>query len=208
MYMDKKYRLSDAATYLGYNKVYLQSLDRRGILVAHRTRTSQRYYLESELDEFLHKEPTEKTEPRIVVAYCRVSSSNQKPDLKNQRSVIEDFCIAKGYSDVQYVEEIGGGLNFNRKLFCSIISSIMRHEISVLVVAHKDRLCRFGFELIKYIAEQNGTKIDILNTEKMSPEKEMVTDLMTIIHCFSSRLYGLRNYRKALKTALENKEQK
>lgn len=200
--MDQKYKLSAAAKYLGYNKVYLQALDRKGILPARRTETNQRYYLKSDLDKFLHT-PEIDTETRTIVAYCRVSSPAQKPDLKNQRRVIEDYCIAKGYTNVEYINEVGGGLNFKRKQFCRLITDIMNKKISVLVVAHKDRLCRFGFELVKFIAEQNGTTIDVLNTEKMSPEKELVTDLMTIVHCFSSRLYGLRNYRKSLNKALK-----
>ena len=80
----------------------------------------------------------------------------------------------------------------------------MSGNVSVLVVAHRDRLCRFGFELLQYIADENGTRIEVLNTEKMSPEKEMVTDLMTLVHCFSSRLYGLRNHRRSLDQALKS----
>lgn len=201
--MEQKFKLSEAAKYLNYNKIYLQYLDRSGSLVAHRTKTHRRYYLKSELDAFLNDTPVLDTN-RKIIAYCRVSSNNQKPDLINQRSVIETYCIAKGYSNVEYVNEIGGGLNFHRKEFCRIISEIMQGNVSTLVIAHTDRLCRFGFELVEYIATQNNTRIEVLNTEKMSPEKELVTDLMTIIHCFSSRLYGLRNYRKSLKKALES----
>lgn len=201
--MDKKMKLSAAAKYVGYNKVYMQELDRRGVLKAHRNKNNRRYYLQSELDVFLNDEHTEDEEQRHIIAYCRVSSANQRPDLKNQRSVMEDYCIAKGYSGVEYIEEIGGGLNFRRKKFCRIVSEIMSGHVSVLVVAHRDRLCRFGFELLQYIADENGTRIEVLNTEKMSPEKEMVTDLMTIVHCFSSRLYGLRNYRRSLDQALK-----
>lgn len=201
--MEQKYKLSAAAKYIGYNKVYLQSLDRKGILTARRTETNQRYYLKSDLDAFLQT-PVVDTESRIIVAYCRVSSPSQRSDLNNQRRVIEEYCIAKGYANVEYITEVGGGLNFTRKHFCKLITDIMNKKISVIVVAHKDRLCRFGFELVKYIAEQNGTTIDVLNTEKTSPEKELVTDLMTIVHCFSSRLYGLRNYRKSLNKALKS----
>lgn len=205
--MDKKYKLSAAADYLGYNKVYLQALDRTGTLPARRTDTNRRYYLKSDLDKFLHNSENEEN-ARCIVAYCRVSSPAQKPDLVNQRNVIEEYCIAKGYANVEYISEIGGGLNFNRKQFCRLLIDIMSKKIAILVVAHKDRLCRFGFELVKFIAEQNGTKIDVLNTEKMSPEKELVTDLMTIVHCFSSRLYGLRNYRKSLNRALKDEVSK
>lgn len=200
--MEKKYKLSAAAAYIGYNKVYLQTLDRTGILPARRTDTNRRYYLKSDLDKFLHREDVNHPS-RSIVAYCRVSSNGQKPDLINQRRVIEDYCVSKGYANVEYITEIGGGLNFRRKQFCKLLSDMMAGKISVLVVAHKDRLCRFGFELVKYIAEESGTEIDVLNTEKMSPEKELVTDLMTIVHCFSSRLYGLRNYRKSLKKVLQ-----
>lgn len=70
-------------------------------------------------------------------------------------------------------------------------------------VAHKDRLSRFGFDLIEIICKKHGTEIEILTNDKCSPEEEMVRDLMTIIHCFSSRLYGLRNYRKELKEKLK-----
>lgn len=198
-------KLKKAAEYIGYNPIYLQSLDRRGILAAHRTATGRRYYLKSDLDAFLNATPP--ISDRKILAYCRVSSANQKPDLLNQRRVIEDYCVARGYSNVEYITEIGGGLNFKRPAFRKLISDIIEKKVGVLILAHKDRLCRFGFDFAQYIADINGTKIDILNTEKMSPEKEMVTDLMTIIHCFSSRLYGLRNYRKSLKKALESSKE-
>jgi predicted site-specific integrase-resolvase len=72
-----------------------------------------------------------------------------------------------------------------------------------LVLAHKDRLARFGFEWFEHYARFNDCEVLVLNQERLSPEQEMVQDLMTIIHCFSSRLYGLRNYKKKLKEALE-----
>jgi predicted site-specific integrase-resolvase len=138
----------------------------------------------------------------VAVAYCRVSSQAQKPDLVNQRNVISQFCVAKGLANVEYIEEIGGRLNFKRPKFLNLVDRISASEIEVLVLAHKDRLARFGFELLRHLCEQHGCKLLIINDEKLSPEREMVEDLMTIIHCFSSRLYGLRNYKKALKTAL------
>jgi predicted site-specific integrase-resolvase len=125
------------------------------------------------------------------------------PDLKNQRAVIEEFCIARGLANVEYVEEVGGGLNFKRKEFLRLIDLITSGQISTLIIAHKDRLVRFGFELIEHLCLENKVELLIINSEKLSPEAEMVQDLMTIIHCFSSRLYGLRNYRKSLKEALK-----
>jgi predicted site-specific integrase-resolvase len=133
-----------------------------------------------------------------------VSSAAQKPDLKNQRSVVEDFCAARGLSGTEFIEEIGGGLNFKRKKFLMLVSAIVAGEVGVLVLAHKDRLVRFGYDLLEFLCVQRGCKLLVINSEKLSPEQEMVQDLMTIIHCFSSRLYGLRNYRKSLKEALAN----
>lgn len=75
--------------------------------------------------------------------------------------------------------------------------------MGVIIIAHKDRLARFGFEHVEWECSNAGCKILVLNNEQLSPEQEMVQDLMTIIHCFSSRLYGLRSYKKSLKEALK-----
>ena len=137
------------------------------------------------------------------VAYCRVSSAAQKPDMKNQRRVLEEFTAARGLTNVEWVEEVGGGLNFERKRFLEIMDRIGRSEIGVLVVAHKDRLVRFGYKWFEHYCKKHECEILVLNNESLSPEQEMVQDLMTIVHCFSSRLYGLRSYKKKLKEALE-----
>jgi predicted site-specific integrase-resolvase len=203
--MDDHLTLRHAASYLGFNLKTLQLWDRKGILKSHRTQTNRRYYIKAELDLFLNKKyklPQQQME-REVIAYCRVSSRNQMIDLKNQRKVLEDFCYSKGFSNVSFIEEVGGGLNFKRKEFISIIDKINQGKVLKLIIAHKDRLTRFGFELIEHFCSANSVELLILNSERLSPEQEMVQDLMTIIHCFSSRLYGLRNYRKALKESLK-----
>jgi predicted site-specific integrase-resolvase len=94
-------------------------------------------------------------------------------------------------------------LNFKRKKFLELMDAIGRGEIRTLIVAHKDRLVRFGYEWFEHYARINGCEIMVLNQERLSPEQEMVQDLMTIVHCFSSRLYGLRNYRKKINEALK-----
>jgi predicted site-specific integrase-resolvase len=116
---------------------------------------------------------------------------------------LEDFCASRGLAGVEFVEEIGGGLNFKRKKFNTIMDAVVRDEVNALVIAHKDRLCRFGFEWFERLCQQHGCEVFILNNESLSPEEEMVQDLMTIVHCFSSRLCGLRNYRKKLKEVLQ-----
>jgi putative resolvase len=189
-----------AAAYVKRHPKTLQGWDRDGSLTAHRTTSGRRYWLRADLDRYLGRTSAEK--PRFAVAYCRVSSQAQRPDLKNQRAIVEQFCVASGLANVEYIIEIGGGLNFKRKHFLALIDRILTGEISAVIVAHKDRLTRFGFDLLKHLCESHSCELFVLDQEKLSPEREMVEDLMTIVHCFSSRLYGLRNYRKTLKAAL------
>ena len=157
-------------------------------------------YREESLQEFLGIP----VNARKSFAYVRVSSHAQKPDLKNQRKAIEDFCILKGMNNVDFIEKIGGGLNFTRKKFLEIVDMIEGNEVNVLVIAHKDRLCRFGFEYFERLCERHSCQLIILSQESLSPPEEMIQDLMTIVHCFSSRLDGLKNYKKSLKEALSN----
>ena len=117
---------------------------------------------------------------------------------------METFCLNRGLSVDDWVSEIGGGLNFKRKKFLSIMMSMLRGEISTIVVAHKDRMCRFAFDFILELATSVGCEIIVANQESLSPQQELVEDLMAIIHCFSCRLYGLRNYSKEIKETLKN----
>ena len=193
--------ISAAAKYLGRAVKTLQRWDRIGVLSSVRTPTGRRMYEQDALDAFMGLR-RERPVPTRIIAYCRVSSAAQRPDLKNQRRVLEEFCATRGLSEVEFVEEIGGGLNWQRKNFLALLDAVGRDEVKTLVLAHKDRLVRFGFEWFSRFCEQHRCRIEVLNQEHLSPEQEMVQDLMTIVHCFSSRLYGLRNYRKKLAEAL------
>jgi len=196
------FTITQAAAYLNRSVKTLQRYDREGLLVPTRTPKKRRVYTIEQLDAFLGQR-REKNVPSRVVAYCRVSSVAQRPDLKNQRKTLEDFCASRGLAGVEYIEEIGGGLNFKRKKFNQLMDAVVNDEVTILVIAHKDRLCRFGFEWFERLCGQHGCELLILNNESLSPEEEMVQDLMTIVHCFSSRLYGLRNYRKTLQEVLQ-----
>ena len=191
-----------AAQLLGVSVKTLQRWEREGRLIpAARTDSNRRLYTESQLREFIGLMQTPQV-PTRTVAYCRVSSAAQKADLTNQRRVLEEFVVAKGLANVEFIEEVGGGLNFRRKRFLELMDAIGRREIKTLILAHKDRLTRFGFEWFEHYAKTHGCEVMVLNQERLSPEQEMVQDLMTIVHCFSSRLYGLRNYRKKLNEVL------
>jgi len=193
------YTAAKFAKLVGVTVKTLQRWDRTGRLTALRTETNRRYYTDEHLQSTL-KTPTAVGK---VVCYCRVSSQAQRPDLKNQRAVLEEFLAAKGIANAEFIEEIGGGLNLTRPLFQQLLFDIDDGKVATLVTAHKDRLCRFGIELVQAICTRRGCELLILNQERLSPEQEMIHDLLAIVHCFSSRLYGLRNYRKSLKQALK-----
>ena len=192
-----------AAKLLGVSVKTLQRWEREGRLIpVSRTDSNRRLYTEAQIREFIGLRNAV-SEPTRLVAYCRVSSAAQKPDLANQRKVLEEFVVAKGLANVEFIEEVGGGLNFKRKRFLALMDEIGRRELKTLILAHRDRLTRFGFEWFEHFAKINGCELLVLNQERLSPGQEMVQDLMTIVHCFSSRLHGLRNYRKKLDEALK-----
>jgi len=138
---------------------------------------------------------------RIKICYCRVSTYNQKDDLVRQIT----------YMKIKYpthiiIKDIGSALNFKRKGLKKIIDYAINGEIGELVIAYKDRLCRFGYELIEYlINEYSNGKIIILNQENMSPTEEMPKDLVSIINIFSARINGLRKYSKKSKISKTTK---
>ncbi len=202
--MENTIGTSKAAKLLGVTVKTLQRWEREKRLVPiARTTTNRRLYTITQIRTFIGLKQSGGREPSRVVAYCRVSSAAQKPDLINQRRVLEEFIIAKGLANVEFIEEIGGGLNFKRKKFLVLMDDIAKREIKTLILAHRDRLTRFGFEWFEHFAKSYGCEVLVLNQERLSPEQEMVQDLMTIVHCFSSRLYGLRNYRKKLNEAIK-----
>jgi predicted site-specific integrase-resolvase len=150
-----------------------------------RTPAKQRLY---DIDDFLSK-----SSGRGKIVYCRVSSKNQKDDLCSQTKYMREQ-----FPKHECIEDVGSGLNFKRKGFKTLLERIMSGSIEEVVVAYKDRLCRFGFELLEQVASKHNTKLVVLNKVELSPEDELVKDLLAIIHVFSRRLYGLRKYSKQI----------
>jgi putative resolvase len=194
------YTVAEFAARIGVTVHTLQRWDREGKLIAKRTVSNRRYYTEEDVAKALGTEPP--VAHRKTIVYCRVSSPAQKSDLGNQRRTLETFCAARGMQVDEWIEEIGGGMNMKRRKFLNLVDAVLEGEVGTVVIAHKDRLMRFGYPLMEHVCERMGCVLLVMNVESLSPEREMVEDLMTIVHCFSSRLYGLRNYRKALKEAL------
>lgn len=193
--MSKIYRIHEFAKRIGRSTVTLRRWDKEGQLTAKRMPSGHRYYDESDIRKILNIKEAE----RKTIVYCRVSSSNQKDDLESQIKAMEIYCLNSGIVVDEWLKEIGSGMNFKRKIFLSLMSRISSGEICKVVVAHKDRLCRFGFDYFQSMAHDNGCQIIVVNQESLSPQQEMVQDLMSIVHVFSSRLYGLRKYKKHIK---------
>ena len=201
--MSKIYKISEFAKRVGCASSTLRRYDLEGKFPAKRTATGQRYYTEEDVRKYLNLSTSE---DRKIVVYSRVSSSSQKDDLQRQKEALEIFCQAKGLCVDDWIEEIGGGMNFKREKFLQLCNDISLGKVSKLIIAHKDRLVRFGFDYFEHLTSINDCEIIIMNQESLSPQEEMVQDLMAIIHTFSCRLYGLRKYKKKIKeVACENK---
>ena len=196
------YTPSQFAKKVGVSVKTIQKWDRIGVLPAKRTITNRRYYTDEDLAAALRLPRVQKE--RQTVAYCRVSSQAQMPDLLNQRAVLEQWCKQQHISVDEWIMEVGGGLNFERKQFLRVVDAIIDGQVERVVLAHRDRLARFGYKLLVHLCRTHECELLVMSTEELSPEQELVQDLITITHCFSSRLYGLRNYRKALEKALKD----
>ena len=134
------------------------------------------------------------TQVNQLICYCRVSSSKQKDDLNRQVAYMQSI-----YPKAEIISDIGSGLNFKRKGLRTILDRLLHGDKLKIVVATRDRLCRFGFELIQYLVEQNGGEIVVLDQSVYCPQTELTQDLLSIIHVFSCRMHGLRKYSKKIK---------
>ena len=191
------YKPCEFARKLNVSVKTLQRWDNAGILKARRSPTGRRYYTETQYLEYMGK-PAEQ-EKRSVIIYARVSSSGQKDDLKNQVTFLREYANAKGIIVDEVLTDIGSGLNFKRKNWNELLQRAQNKEVSQILIAHKDRFIRFGFEWYQKWLSQYGVEILIVNNEELSPEKEMVEDLISVIHVFSCRIYGLRKYKGKIK---------
>lgn len=133
------------------------------------------------------------------IAYCRVSSQGQKDDLQRQIQHVKE-----AYASYEVVTDIASGLNYNRPGLRRVLAACLAGQVHEVVVAHKDRLSRFSFDLIKWLLVSHGVTLTVLNEEVASPQQEMVEDLMSIIHVFSCRLHGQRKYTKRARSESEN----
>ena len=139
----------------------------------------------------------------FIVTYARVSSSENKDNLEGQSKRLEEFCIANGWSIDKAVKEVGSGLNDNRKKLLSVLE---KDPVTKLVVEHKDRLTRFGFNFIELLCRYKGCEIIIVN--KTETKDELMEDFVSLVTSFCARLYGQRrNNRRTESLIKELKDQ-
>jgi predicted site-specific integrase-resolvase len=201
--MDNTYSPKEFGKLIGRTTNTLQKWDRQGILEAQRSPTNRRYYTH---DQYLQYRGLVAQEQGLTIVYSRVSGVAQKPDLVNQINALETYCKQQSIKVDEWMSDIGSGLNYTRKQFNRLMEMIELGQVRRLVIAHRDRLVRFGYDYFEAFCQRHHTEIVVINGENLSPEQELVRDLIAIVTVFSARLHGLRSYRKVLKDAALQKE--
>ncbi len=190
--MEKLYTLRDACDIMQIDPSTLRKWDREGKIRCVRLQNNFRRIPESEINRILGIQ-----KERSSYIYARVSSSGQKGDLDRQ---IEKLRVSSPESEV--ISDIRSGMRFDRKGFLKLLDLIEKDKVSVIYITHKDRLARFGYDLVEKICEMHGTRIVTVDSEELlTAHEELSRDLISIITSFSARLYGLRSHK--LKKILE-----
>lgn len=205
--MSRYVSIGVAAKTLGVSIQTLRRWDEEGTLVADRTpkKNHRRYDLSKITPELIHDLSIQNS--RKTIAYARVSSHDQKADLERQKQVLEMYCAKQGWT-FEIISDLGSGMNYHKKGLKALLDGIINNEIGRLVLTHKDRLLRFGAELVFALCEARNVEIVIINQgENLSFEEELAQDVLEIITVFSARLYGSRSKKnqkliQAVKEAL------
>lgn len=179
-----------ACATLGVAPDYLRKLDELNKIQTIRTIGNKRLYNVKKYIEDNVSFTDVTIQEKKTFCYCRVSTPKQKNDLERQ----VEFMKQK-YPDVEIITDIGSGINFKRKGLLKILDFAHRNLLKEIIIAYKDRLCRFGFELIEHLLkEQSNAIITVINDEPISKEEEVVQDILQILTVFSARVNGLRTY--------------
>jgi putative resolvase len=180
--------ISDMASVLGVTPKTVRLWEKEGKISSIKTEGGHRRFYPSEVLK-------NKKQSNITIGYARVSTSEQKDDLDRQKKILELYCAEKGW-ECEIISDIGSGINYNKKGLERLIKLICLGEIERLVVSHKDRLLRFGSEIIFSICEQHNVEIVIINKSINSTfEEELTNDVLEIITVFSAKLYGSRSHK-------------
>lgn len=189
--MSAFYKIGEFAEKTGISVSTLRRWDKEGKLKPSKvTDGGTRLYSDYQLKTYTNSSPFYSRE-RITVLYCRVSSSKQKDDLERQIENVKTYAYAKGYQ-FEVVTDIGSGINYTKKGLIYLLDRVMAGDVERVIVLYKDRLIRFGYELIEHICQVNDTKIEIIDNTEKTEQEELVEDLIQIITVFSCKLQGKR----------------
>jgi excisionase family DNA binding protein len=178
----------EAATLLGVTVRTLHRWELDGKIRSTRTAGGHRRY---DITELI----SNKSDSQLTVGYARVSSHDQKNDLTRQVLVLESYCAKHGWG-FEVIQDLGSGMNYKKKGLIRLIRLITSYQVERLVLTHKDRLLRFGSDLIFALCEQFGTEVIIINRSDDSTfEEDLASDVLEIITVFSARLYGSRSHK-------------
>jgi len=186
--MTRYVKIGEAAKILGVSIQTLRRWEKNGDIVpARKSEGKTRYY---NLDQLTGKK---KIETDLTVAYARVSSHDQKEDLKRQAEVLATYCMKNGWN-FEVIQDLGSGMNYQKKGLKQLLNMILKSQMTRLVLTHKDRLLRFGAELIFALCETKEIEVVLINKGgEISFEEELAQDVLEIITVFSARLYGSRS---------------
>lgn len=200
--MEKIYNVTDFADMIGKSVKTMQRWDREGVLTAYRSPSNRRYYTHTQYLEYMGATITENKQ---TVIYARVSTKNQKDDLENQLHFLKQYLSNNGIPISNIYTDYGSGLNYNRKNWNKLIDDCFDNKISKIYVSYKDRFVRFGYDWIIMLLKKY-TGVDVISVDDIvtSPEEDMIQDLISIIHVFSCRIYGLRKYKKKIEKVLND----
>lgn len=190
---------------LGVSIQTLRNWDKEGKLKpTYVTENGYRYYSEDLLNKFKNVKNVNKIKKKNIL-YARVSTKSQKDDLDRQVDNLKQYAYSKGYS-FEIITDIGSGTNYKKEGFLKMINLVECGEVDRIIVLYKDRLIRFGYDLIEYICKLNDTKIEIVDNSTISKEQELTEDLIQIITIFANRLYGARSKKtiNLIKSVKEN----
>jgi putative resolvase len=203
--MDKLFKIGQAAKALGVSPSTLRRWEREGKISPERTEGSHRLY---RLSQFKMARKLNIRE-RKTIAYGRVSSHDQKSDLERQKKVLEMYCASHGWR-FELITDLGSGMNYYKKGLKKLLNAILEGDVGRLVLTHKDRLLRFGAELIFALCEAREVEVIIINSgAEVKFEEELAKDVLEIITVFSARLYGSRSIKnqkllEGMKQAVNN----
>ena len=203
LFMSKYYSINKFSKILGVSAQTLRNGDKKGKLHTHHTSSNgYRYYSHEQLNQVMNVKPNL---DRIVIGYCRVSSNKQKDDLERQIENMKLYLTAQG-KPFEIISDIGSGIDYKKKGLKELMKRISQNKVDKVVVFYKDRLLRFGFELVEYIASLYDCDIEIIDHTEKTEQQEIVEDLVQIITVFSCKLQGKRanKARKLVKELIDD----